>query len=152
MNEDAAYGLWPLVVIGLGTALHANVVGRVQTDLKSLLAYASMTQASLILVEIGLGWRIVPLVHVVGHAIVRDEPAQVTRVIREGCTNPAVEAFILTGGTGGSGQAGKTVAMHLYSVAFTDGDFGTASAIAWLLFMLIAGATWLNKRLLGQRD
>ncbi len=61
------------------------------------------------------------------------------------------EPFILTSGTGGSDQAGKTAAMHMYSVAFTDGDFGTASAIAWLLFVLIAGATWLNKRLLGQR-
>jgi multiple sugar transport system permease protein len=62
------------------------------------------------------------------------------------------EPFVLTNGTGGIDQAGKTAAMHMYSVAFTDGDFGTASAIAWLLFMLIAVATWLNKRLLGQRD
>jgi len=62
------------------------------------------------------------------------------------------EPFILTSGTGGIDQAGKTAAMHMYSVAFTDGDFGTASAIAWLLFMLIAVATWLNNRLLGQRD
>lgn len=61
------------------------------------------------------------------------------------------EAFILTSGTGGSDQSGKTAAMHMYAVAFTDGDFGTASAIAWLLFMLIAAATWMNKRLLGQR-
>jgi len=60
-----------LILIGAGTALHAALVGRVQTDLKSVLAYASMTQASLILVEIGLGWRVIPLVHVVGHAIVR---------------------------------------------------------------------------------
>jgi len=36
----------------------------------------------------------------VGYAIVRDEPAQVTAVIRKGCTDAAVEAFILTGGTG----------------------------------------------------
>lgn len=62
------------------------------------------------------------------------------------------EPFILTLGTGGIDQAGKTAAMHMYSVAFTDGDFGTASAIAWLLFILIAAATWLNNRLLGQRD
>jgi multiple sugar transport system permease protein len=61
------------------------------------------------------------------------------------------EPFILTGGTGGIDQAGKTAAMHMYAVAFVDGDFGTASAIAWLLFMLIAGATALNKRLLGGR-
>ena len=37
---------------------------------------------------------------VVGHAIVRDEPAQVTALIRKGCDDPGVEAFILTGGTG----------------------------------------------------
>jgi len=61
------------------------------------------------------------------------------------------EPFILTGGTGGIDQAGKTAAMHMYAVAFMDGDFGTASAIAWLLFVLIAGSTWINKRLLGAR-
>jgi NADH:ubiquinone oxidoreductase subunit 5 (subunit L)/multisubunit Na+/H+ antiporter MnhA subunit len=60
-----------LVLVGVGTALHANTVGRVQTDLKSMLAYASMTQASLIFVEIGLGWRVIALVHVVSHAILR---------------------------------------------------------------------------------
>ena len=37
---------------------------------------------------------------VVGHAIVRDEPAQVVAAIREGCGNPALRVFILTGGTG----------------------------------------------------
>jgi molybdenum cofactor biosynthesis protein B len=37
---------------------------------------------------------------VVGHAIVKDEPTQVAAVIREGCADPAVQAFVLTGGTG----------------------------------------------------
>ena len=37
---------------------------------------------------------------VVGHAIVRDEPTQVTGLIRKGCADAAVQAFILTGGTG----------------------------------------------------
>jgi NADH-quinone oxidoreductase subunit L len=69
---DSAPGVgWLLVAIGLGTAVHAAVVGSVQTDLKGMLAYASMTQAGLILAEIGLGWRIVPLVHVISHAILR---------------------------------------------------------------------------------
>ena len=60
-----------LVVIGVGTALHAAAVGRVQTDLKSMLAYASMTQAGIIFAEIGLGLRVVALVHIVSHAILR---------------------------------------------------------------------------------
>ncbi|MGI9176831.1 MAG: proton-conducting transporter membrane subunit, partial [Pirellulales bacterium] len=62
---------WLLVVIGGGTALHAAIVGSVQTDLKSMLAYASMTQAGIILAEIGLGWRVIPLMHVISHAILR---------------------------------------------------------------------------------
>jgi len=60
-----------LVFVGVSTALHAAFVGRVQTDLKSLLAYASMTQAGIIFVEIGLGLRVVALVHIVSHAILR---------------------------------------------------------------------------------
>jgi len=35
-----------------------------------------------------------------GHAIVRDEPADVTAVIRRGAEDPAIQAFVLTGGTG----------------------------------------------------
>lgn len=69
--ENAPLARLILVVIGASSALHASLVGRVQTDLKSVLAYASMAQASLILVEIGLGWRVIPLVHVVSHAVLR---------------------------------------------------------------------------------
>ncbi len=69
--DAAPIAAWLLVVIGAGTALHAATVGSVQTDLKSMLAYASMTQAGIILAEIGLGFRVLPLVHVVSHAILR---------------------------------------------------------------------------------
>jgi molybdopterin adenylyltransferase len=37
---------------------------------------------------------------VVGAAIVRDEPAEVTRLVREACRDARVQAVILTGGTG----------------------------------------------------
>jgi molybdenum cofactor biosynthesis protein B len=37
---------------------------------------------------------------VIGAAIVRDEPADVARVVREACANAAVQAVLLTGGTG----------------------------------------------------
>ena len=43
----------------------------ISADLKSMLAYASMTQAGLIFAEIGLGLRVVALVHIVSHAILR---------------------------------------------------------------------------------
>ncbi|MCB9622312.1 MAG: proton-conducting membrane transporter [Sandaracinus sp.] len=61
------------VVIGVGamSALSGTLVGRAQTDAKSSLAYASVTQVGLIFVEIGLGWHTLALVHVVGHASLR---------------------------------------------------------------------------------
>lgn len=62
------------------------------------------------------------------------------------------EPFILVGESGGSGLAGLTTAMFVYKTAFSSGDFGTASAISWLLFLLIAGCTWLNNRAFGSSD
>jgi multiple sugar transport system permease protein len=62
------------------------------------------------------------------------------------------EPYILTGGSGGVGQIAETVAMQMYKVGLTDGDFGTASAVAWLMFMIIALLTWLNNRYLGRKD
>jgi molybdopterin adenylyltransferase len=37
---------------------------------------------------------------VIGSAIVRDEPADVVRVVREACADPRVQIVLLTGGTG----------------------------------------------------
>lgn len=60
-----------LVAIGLVTAIYATLVGRVQADAKNQLAYAAMAQVGLILAEIGLGLRMLALVHIAGHACVR---------------------------------------------------------------------------------
>ncbi|WP_428267804.1 proton-conducting transporter membrane subunit [Haliangium sp.] len=58
-------------VVGLLTVLHASFVGRVQTDIKSALAYASAGQVGLIFMEIALGLRFLAIVHIVGHAAIR---------------------------------------------------------------------------------
>jgi len=60
-----------VVVIGLGTALHATIVGRVQTDIKCALGYAALTQVGIIFVEIGFGLREIALAHIAGHACMR---------------------------------------------------------------------------------
>ncbi len=60
-----------VVVLGLVTAGFAAVVGRVQTDIKSALSFASLTQVGLIVAEIGVGWRYLPLAHLIGHACLR---------------------------------------------------------------------------------
>jgi len=59
------------VAVGVVTAVFATVVARAQTDIKSALAFASLTQVGVILAEIGLGLRYLALVHIIGHACLR---------------------------------------------------------------------------------
>ena len=61
------------------------------------------------------------------------------------------EPFILTGGRGGSDQAGMTTAIYLYRMAFDFNDFGAASAMSWLLFILVALLTWLTNKVFAPR-
>jgi NAD(P)H-quinone oxidoreductase subunit 5 len=70
LDESAALSA---IVLGLGlvTAIFAYLAGSVQADIKSALAYASLTQVAIIVVEIGLGLRYVALVHLLGHACLR---------------------------------------------------------------------------------
>ena len=58
-------------LLGLATAGYGALVGRVQTDIKSALSFASLTQVGLIVAETGAGWRYIPLVHLIGHACLR---------------------------------------------------------------------------------
>lgn len=60
-----------VVVLGLASAAFASVAGRIQTDIKGALAFASLTQVGIITAEIGLGLRYIPLIHIIGHACLR---------------------------------------------------------------------------------
>lgn len=60
-----------VVTIGLLTSLIASLMARVQTDIKSALAYASLIQVGIIVAEIGLGFRYIALIHMLGHACLR---------------------------------------------------------------------------------
>ena len=60
------------------------------------------------------------------------------------------EPFILIPPDSGVATNVMTTAMFMYRMAFSDGDFGTASAVSWLLFFIIAALTWGNARLFGK--
>jgi NADH-quinone oxidoreductase subunit L len=60
-----------VITLGTLTAVFASITARVQTDVKSGLAFASLTQVSIIVVEIGLGFRYLALCHIIGHACLR---------------------------------------------------------------------------------
>jgi NAD(P)H-quinone oxidoreductase subunit 5 len=59
------------VALGLTTALFAYLAGSVQTDIKSALSFAALSQVGLIVAEIGFGWHYLALVHLLGHACLR---------------------------------------------------------------------------------
>jgi NAD(P)H-quinone oxidoreductase subunit 5 len=60
-----------VVLIGVITAVHGAIVGRVSADAKTSLAYASLTQVGIVFVEIGVGWTSIAVVHILGHATLR---------------------------------------------------------------------------------
>lgn len=66
-----------IVLVGVVTAGYATLIGRTQTDIKSALAYASMTQIALVFIEVGLGWDTLALIHLITHAALR--AAQILR-------------------------------------------------------------------------
>ncbi|MBI2824005.1 MAG: oxidoreductase [Planctomycetia bacterium] len=60
-----------VVILGLASAVLAAMAARVQTDVKSALAFASLTQVGIITAEIGFGLRYIALLHIIGHACLR---------------------------------------------------------------------------------
>src|SRR5207244_13349236 len=58
-------------ILGAATAIYAGITTRVQSDVKSSLAYAALTQVGIIVVEISIGWYTIAFVHIAGHACFR---------------------------------------------------------------------------------
>jgi NAD(P)H-quinone oxidoreductase subunit 5 len=57
--------------LGAATAVFAGIATHVQSDVKSSLAYASLTQVGIIIVEIAVGLHTVAFIHIAGHACFR---------------------------------------------------------------------------------
>ena len=75
-------------LLGLSTAAVASSIGRVQSSIKTQIAYASIAQIGLIFIEIALGWGAIALIHFAGNAFLRTyqlliSPSVVTYLIRE---------------------------------------------------------------------
>ncbi len=77
-----------VVIAGLTTAILATFTSRVQSSIKSQIAYSSIAQIGLIFIEIALGLEAIALVHVAGNAFLRTyqllvSPSVVSYKIRE---------------------------------------------------------------------
>jgi NADH-quinone oxidoreductase subunit L len=60
-----------VIVVGVMSAVHGTMVARTCSDVKTSLAYSSISQLGLIFVEIGFGLSWLALIHIAGHAMVR---------------------------------------------------------------------------------
>jgi NADH-quinone oxidoreductase subunit L len=69
--EQAPAARWLAGGLGAATAIFAGVATRVQSDVKSSLAYAALTQVGIIVIEIALGWYTIAFIHLIGHACFR---------------------------------------------------------------------------------
>ena len=118
-----AYGPWMVGALGAMTAVIAAGIGRVQSNIKGQIAYASAAQVGLIFVELALGWKDVAMIHIFGNACLRCyqllvSPSVVAYLLREQSTNAAtsqisdwsIEKFVP-----------KKLATSVYTLCLNDG-------------------------------
>lgn len=74
VTQDITQPLWfsaALIIIGLITATYGSLLAKIQSDVKSTLAFSAMAQVGFIFCELGLGLRTIAVTHFVGHALLR---------------------------------------------------------------------------------
>jgi NADH-quinone oxidoreductase subunit L len=77
-----------IIVLGLATSIVATGIARVQSSVKSQIAYSSAAQIGLIFVEVALGFENLALIHFAGNAFLRTyqlllSPSAASYLIRE---------------------------------------------------------------------
>lgn len=77
-----------IIIVGLATSIMAILTARVQSSVKSQVAYSSIAQIGLIFIEISFGFESLALVHIAGNAFLRMyqllvSPSVVSYKIRE---------------------------------------------------------------------
>jgi NADH:ubiquinone oxidoreductase subunit 5 (subunit L)/multisubunit Na+/H+ antiporter MnhA subunit len=58
-------------MIGAVSCAYGVLLSQVQSDVKSALAYASLSQVGIMFIEISLGWYYIATIHCIGHAFLR---------------------------------------------------------------------------------
>lgn len=89
-----------IALLGLSTSVVASLIARVQSSVKSQIAYSSVAQIGLIFIEIALGLENIALVHFAGNAFLRTyqllvSPSVASYLIREQFYNYKPRALTL---------------------------------------------------------
>lgn len=77
-----------IIILGVATCFVATGIARVQTSVKSQIAYSSVAQIGIIFCEIALGWNTLALIHIAGNAFLRSyqlltSPSVVTYLMKD---------------------------------------------------------------------
>lgn len=112
-----------VILLGAISAVYGAVAARVQTDIKSALAFASLTQVGIITVEIGLGLRYIALVHIIGHAILRTlQLLRAPTLLHDyHALENAIGAHLPHGQSGWAKWLPRPLALRLYRFSFERG-------------------------------
>lgn len=114
-----------VVAVGLASAIFGSIASSVQTDVKSALAFSSLTQVGIITVEIGLGFRYLPLVHIIGHACLRTlQLLRAPTLLRDHHNlENAVGGHLLMDSGGWTRRIPARLSVWLYRFGFDRGGF-----------------------------
>jgi NADH:ubiquinone oxidoreductase subunit 5 (subunit L)/multisubunit Na+/H+ antiporter MnhA subunit len=69
--QHAPIAVMLVIITGLTTAIVATLIARVQSTVKTQIAYSSAAQIGLIFIEVALGFHLLALVHFAGNAFLR---------------------------------------------------------------------------------
>lgn len=69
--EIPALASYAIVIVGFISAVYGVCLSQVQSDVKSALAYASLSQVGIMFMEIGFGFYYIVIFHCLGHAFLR---------------------------------------------------------------------------------
>jgi NADH-quinone oxidoreductase subunit L len=129
-----------IALVGASTAFITNACARVQSSVKSQVAYSSLTQIGIMFVEVALGLYDLTLFHFAGNAFLRTyqllvSPSVVSYLIREQFYNfkPRVEAK--------EGGLVQRVNMTIYLLSLKE----------WNMDFLLEAILWRPIKALGQR-
>jgi len=131
--------------LGLTTAVYAYLAGSVQTDIKSALSFASLSQVGIIVAEIGLGFRYVALVHLLGHACLRTlQLVRAPSLLQDYHTlENAIGAHLPRPGTPWSRRADRLGHARLYRAALERG-YLDAMLVAFIAAPFVRTFRWCD--------
>ncbi len=116
-----------VVALGLMTALFSTMASSVQSDIKTGLAYSSLTQVGIITAEIGLGFDYLPLIHMIGHASLRSlQLLRAPSVLQDyNWMENALGNKLAAPDNAYSRRIPRSLRLQMYRLAFERGHFDT---------------------------